>query len=81
MSTSFEILPVPITWDIVGDAHPEIVWCFEVVGSYITLGLLLVAKRQTAFERVGYFESSAGKGHELIQNWFNKVEPKTISIH
>ena len=78
--TSFEILPVTITWDIVGGSHPKIVWCFEVVGSYHTLGLVLVAKGQTDFERVGYFESRGGKEHKLIQNWFNKVEPKTISI-
>jgi hypothetical protein len=78
--TSSEILPATITWDIVGGASPGIVWCFEIVGSYLTLGLVLVAKGQTAFERVGYFESNDGEAHKLIQKWFNKVEPKTISI-
>ncbi|CAN9365049.1 unnamed protein product [Alternaria alternata] len=77
---SLEILPVDITWDIPGDAHPEDVWCFEVIGSYRTLGLILVGKGQEAFERVGYFECSAGKEHALIQQWFHKNEPKIISI-
>jgi hypothetical protein len=80
-TTSLEILPVTITWDIVENAPPETVWCFEIVGSYLTLGLALVAKGQMAFERVGYFKCSPGKDHELVQDWFNKVEPQTISIY
>lgn len=78
--TSFQILPVTITWDTADHAHPEIVWCLEVIGSYITLGLVLVEKRQTAFKRIGYFECSSEDGHGLMQKWFNQVEPKTISI-
>jgi hypothetical protein len=77
---SFTILPVDITWDIAGDEHPDDVWCFEVVGSYLTLGLVLVEKGQQAFERVGYFECSGEKKHALIQKWFHKDEPKIISI-
>jgi hypothetical protein len=77
--TPFEILPVTIVWDLVDSVPPETVWCFEIVGSDITSGLLLVEKGQTAFERVGYFEAT-GKEHKLIQNWFNKAELKKISI-
>jgi hypothetical protein len=66
--TSFEILPVTIIWDIVSNAPQETVWCFEIVGSYLTLGLVLVAKGPTAFKRVGYFKSSDGKEHKIIQN-------------
>ena len=79
--TSWEIMPVAITWDIAGDVHLENVWCFEVVGSFLTVGLILVEKGQEAFKRVGYFECSGEEEeHALIQKWFNKNEPKIISI-
>lgn len=78
--TSLELLPVAITWDIAGDAHPENLWCFEVIGSYLTLGLILVEKGEEAFKRVGYFECCGKKRHALIQKWFHKDEPKIISI-
>jgi hypothetical protein len=79
-ATSFQILPVTIRWDTADHSHPENVWCLEVIGSYITLGLVLVKKRQTAFERVGYFKCNGKDGHGLMQKWFDQVEPKTISI-
>ena len=77
---SSRILRVDITWDIAGDEHPDNVWCFEVVGSFLTVGLILVKKGHEAFQRVGYFECSGEKEHALIQKWFRKNEPKIISI-
>ncbi|CAN9344876.1 unnamed protein product [Alternaria sp. RS040] len=76
---SWEVMPVTITWDIAGDIHRKNVWCFEVVGSSITSGLILVEKGQETFKRVGYFECSSEE-HALIQKWFHKDEPRIISI-
>lgn len=79
-TASSERLPVTVVWDVVDESSTKTVWCFEIVGSYITLGLVLVAKGKAAFERVGYFECKPREDHQLIQDWFGKVKPETISI-
>ena len=71
-----EVLPLKIHWDSSTVHHPQTMWCFELVGSYLSLGLVLTMVSGTKFERIGLFE-----GHDpFVKQWFDGVKRQTIAI-
>jgi hypothetical protein len=75
-----DVLPLEIHWDISGLILPQTVWCLEIIGSYISLGLVLTTKNLTDFERVGFFECDTDY-FKTVDAWFNEVEKQIITIH
>jgi hypothetical protein len=45
-----QALPLEIHWDSFSSIGSQTVWCFEIIGSYISLGLMLGTKNETDFE-------------------------------
>lgn len=71
-------LPLEIRWDSSSSIGPRTVWCFEIIGSHISIGLMLGMKNETEFERVGYFECELPASGGYL---FDGVEPRTIILH
>jgi hypothetical protein len=69
-------LYVNIHLDVSTSIRPQTVWCFEILGGpgFLGLGLVLVMKNETDFERVGFFYWNYAIG------LFNDIEPGTISL-
>lgn len=80
-SADADILPSSIYWDVSDGVSPQTVWCFEIIGSYISLGLVLVKERRTRFKRVGYFECDGEDRSLAMISFFDETEPQTIAIH
>lgn len=76
-----DVLPSKIYWDSSDGVSPQIVWCFEIIGSYISLGLLLERDKQTRFKRVGCFICEGGKGSQVMKSFFDETQPQTIAIY
>jgi hypothetical protein len=72
------VLPFKPQWDAAGSIGPRIVWCFEIIGSHVSLGLMLDTMNGTDFERVGYFDCGRP---EYGMTLFDGVEPRTIILH
>lgn len=77
-SINFQTLPLKIHWDLSSNISRRTVWCFEIIGSYISLGLVLGTNNQTDFERVGFFQCH---DPEPVKSWFDEVKPQTIILH
>jgi hypothetical protein len=76
-----DVLPSEIYWDVSGSVSPQTVWCFEIIGSYVSLGLVLVTEDQKHFERVGYFECKPGEGSLAMKSFFDETKPQTIVLY
>jgi hypothetical protein len=72
------VLPFTIHWDLSGRISSRTVWCFEIIRSHISLGLMLETKNGTDFERVGIFEC---EDIAVSQSLFDEVKPRTIILH
>jgi hypothetical protein len=72
------VLPFTIHWDSSGRIGPRIVWCFEIIRSHISLGLLLETKNGMDFERVGIFECD---DIAVAKRLFAEVKSRTIILH
>jgi hypothetical protein len=77
----FDVLPLKIYWDVSESIYPQTLWCFEIIGSHFSLGLVLLAKDQLCFERVGLFECTKKERVLLLKSYFSEVEPQTIAIY
>ncbi|EUC46674.1 hypothetical protein COCMIDRAFT_92096 [Bipolaris oryzae ATCC 44560] len=80
-STDANVLPSRIYWDVSDAISPQTVWCFEIIGSYISLGLVLLREKQTRFKRVGYFECDGGDNSLTMKSFFDETKPQTIALY
>ena len=74
------VLPLEIYWDVSHSVIPQTLWCFEVFGSYYSLGLVLVLNDKAVYERIGYFGHTSKKGVSVMESFFAENDPKTITI-
>jgi len=80
ISTSSRILPLQVHWDLSNSVGPRSVWCLEIIGSYICLGLILGSNNQMDFERLGFFKVDKLLS-QLVKRWFREVKRQTIVLH
>jgi hypothetical protein len=90
-STSSQFFPLRVYWDLSNSVDPQSVWCLEIIGSYISVGLILGSNDQVEFERLGYFEVDGRLSYgevngfhrlcQLAKDWFGEVEQHTIVLH
>lgn len=79
--SNVDVLPLRIYWDVSGGVSSRTVWCFEIIGSYISLGLVLRREKQKGYKRVGYFECSMEESTLAMKSFFDETEPQTIEIY
>lgn len=82
-SDDADVLPLKIYWDITDGDKPyepkaQEMCCFEVFGSYRSLGLVLVIDECTGFRRAGCFEDI--EGASVMRSFFDETKPQDIVL-